>query len=232
MQPMAKDKAAKKKGPGFRARLSQIGLAFRKTRELDPKLVPMVLGIPLAVLAVFLLLGLLVPFGGIGLWATLGVLSALLAAMIVFGRRLTRAQMTMIEGQPGAAAAVLQQMRGMWTVTPAVAFTRNQDFVHRVVGRPGIVLVGEGAPARVGQLLRQEQRKVGRVAGDTPVHTVSVGEGEGQVPLGRLQATVMKLPRKLKPRDVGTLEHRLGALRDTQLPMPKGPMPRAPKKMR
>jgi hypothetical protein len=226
---MAKDKKAKKKGPGFRTRLSQIGLAFSKTKEVDPKLVPMVLGIPLAVLAVFLLLGLVSPFGALSLWTTLGILSALLAALLIFGRRLSRAQLTMIDGQPGAAAAVLQQMRGLWTVTPAVAFTRNQDFVHRVVGRPGVVLVGEGAPARVGTLLKQEQRKVGRVVGDTPVHVISVGGNEDQVPLSKLQGTVMKLPRALKPRDVGTLEQRMGALRDTTPPMPKGPMPRAPR---
>jgi hypothetical protein len=224
---MAKDTTEKKKGPGFGARLTQIRLAFTKTRELDPQLVPMIIGIPLAVLAVFLLVGIFVPFGGLGLWAPIGILFALLTAMLIFGRRLTKAQMTMIEGQPGAAAAVLQQMRGMWTVTPAVAFTRNQDFVHRVVGRPGVVLVGEGAPARVGTLLKQEQRKVGRVVGETPVHVVSVGDGDDQVPLSNLQAHVMKLPRSLKPRDVGTLEQRLGALRDTKPPMPKGPIPRA-----
>jgi hypothetical protein len=232
MRGMAKDteaKKTKKKGPGFAARLTQIRLAFSKTRELDPKLVPMVLGIPLAVLAVFLLVGLLLPFGGLGLWTPIGIMFALLAAMVIFGRRLTRAQMLMIEGQPGAAAAVLQQMRGMWTVTPAVAFTRNQEFVHRVVGRPGVILVGEGAAARVGSLLKQEQRKTGRVAGDAPVHVVSVGDGADQVPLAQLQSHVMKLPRALKPRDVGTLEQRLGALRDSAPPMPKGPMPRAPR---
>lgn len=223
---MAKEK---KKGPGFVARLGQIRLAFSKTRELDPKLVPLVVGVPLGVLAVFLLLGVLLPFGGLGLWTPLGIAVALLAGLLIFGRRLSRAQIGMIEGQPGAAAAVLQSMRGMWTVTPAVAFTRNQDFVHRVVGRAGVVLVGEGAPARVGTLLKQEQRKVGRVAGDTPVHVISVGDREDQVALGSLQATVMKLPRALKPRDVGTLEQRLGALRDSQPPMPKGPMPRPPR---
>jgi hypothetical protein len=222
---MAKDKT---KGPGFRERLSQMRVAFSKTRELDPRLLPMVIGIPLAVLALFVVLGFLLP-GGTVLWTVLGVMTALLIALLVFGRRLSRAQIGMIEGQPGAAAAVLQSMRGMWTVTPAVAFTRNQDFVHRVVGRPGVVLVGEGAPARVGTLLKQEQRKVGRVAGDAPIHVISVGEREDQVSLGTLQSAVMKLPRALKPRDVGNLEQRLGALRDSQPPMPKGPMPRPPR---
>jgi hypothetical protein len=110
MHAMAKDK---KKGPGFGARLAQIRLAFAKTREVDDQLVPMVLGIPLAVLAVFILIGIFVPFGGLGVWLPLGIVVALLLALIIFGRRLSRAQMLMIEGQPGAAAAVLQQMRGL-----------------------------------------------------------------------------------------------------------------------
>lgn len=225
MQRMARDQ---KKGPGIRERLSQMWVAFNKTRELDPKLLPMVVGIPLAVLVVFIVLGLLLP-GGMVLWTVFGVLFALLTGLLVFGRRLSKAQIGMIEGQPGAAAAVLQSMRGMWTVAPAVAFTRNQDLVHRVVGRPGIVLVGEGAPARVATLLKQEQRRVARVAGETPIHLISVGDREDQVTLGALQAQVMKLPRALKPRDVGTLEQRLGALRDNQPPLPKGPMPRPPR---
>ena len=44
-------------------------------------------------------------------------------------------------------------------VKPAVAFTRNQDLVHRVISRAGIVLVGEGNPSRVKQLLNTEKTK-------------------------------------------------------------------------
>lgn len=220
--------AQEKTKTSFTQRLSQIRLAFSKTAELDDKLVPMVIGIPLAIFAVFLAIGVLVIQQPV-LFGVLGLLVALLAALIIFGRRAQKVQMSMIEGQPGAAAAVLQQMRGLWTVQPAVAFTRNQDFVHRMVGRPGVVLVGEGAPARVGQLLKQEKRRVARVAGDAPIHEVSVGDRDEQVPLSKLSAHVTKLPRKLKPREVGTLEQRLGALRDDAMPMPKGPMPRPPR---
>jgi hypothetical protein len=214
--------------PSFRQRLSQIRLAFSKTAELDPRLVPMVIGVPLAILAVLLLIGVLV-FQRPLLFGLFGLLFAVLTAMIIFGRRAQRVQMSMIEGRPGAAAAVLQQMRGLWTVQPAVAFTRNSDFVHRVVGRPGIVLVGEGSPGRVSQLLKQEKRRVGRVAGDAPIHEVLVGDRDGQVPLGKLSAHLAKLPRALKPRAVGTLEQRLHALRDDAMPIPKGPIPRAPR---
>jgi hypothetical protein len=216
------------KKPKLTQRLAQMRLAFSKTAEVDPKLVPMAVGIPLAIWIVFLLLGVFVLQTPV-MMGIFGLLFALLTAIIIFGRRAQKVQIAMIEGQPGAAAAVLQSMRGLWTVTPAVAFTRNQEFVHRVVGKPGIVLVGEGAPARVTQLLKQEKRKVARVVGDTPIHELVVGDGDGQVPLDKLSAAVMRLPRKLKPRDVGALEQRLHALRDEKMPVPKGPMPRPPR---
>ncbi len=155
-----------------------------------------------------------------------GVVLGSLVALSFFGRRASRIQLAAIEGRPGAAAAVLQAMRGRWWVTPAVAATRKQDLVHRVVGRPGVVLVGEGSPGRVRSLLEQEARRVSRVAGDAPVHEVSVGEGKGQVPLGRLTAHLTRLPRKLKSKQAATLDARLSALGSQQLPVPKGPIPR------
>ncbi|MEX0659549.1 MAG: DUF4191 domain-containing protein [Egibacteraceae bacterium] len=208
----------------FTNRLSQLGQAFTNTRQADPRLVPLMVGVPLVVLAVSIGLG-----GLAGRWITgtiVGVLFALLAALVVFGRRASKAMLGSIEGQPGAAAAVLQTMRGKWRVTPAVAFTRKQAFVHRVVGRPGVVLVGEGAVARVRSLLKQEARKAARVVGDTPVHEVAVGDGEGQVPLGKLQAHLTKMKRVVRTRDIPEIDRRLRALGDREVPLPKGPMPR------
>jgi hypothetical protein len=100
--------------------------------------------------------------------------------------------------------------------------------VHRVVGRPGIVLVGEGAPNRVGNLLANEKRKHARVAPDTPIYDIVVGDGKDQVPLRRLSKDVMKLPRNLRPAEVTELLHRLKALSANrqQLPIPKGPLPK------
>ena len=204
-------------------RMSQLRLAFVQTKAMDPKLVPLLLAVCGGIIVIAVVVGILT--GGPVLWTLFGVLTALLAALLIFGRRTSTAAIGAIEGQPGAAAAVLQSSRG-WRVTPAVAFTRKQDFVHRAVGRGGIVLVGEGAPARVASLLKQEHRKVARVAGDAPVHEVNVGHGDGQVPLKQLQTHITKLPRKLKPKDVSELYTKLAALGDNELPMPKGPMPR------
>jgi hypothetical protein len=208
-------------------RLRQIRTAFRNTRQHDPRLVPLMLGIGFGAFAVVLGIGLL--FGSVIFGPIFAVLIGSMAALITFNRRLQKAAMSRLEGQPGAAAAVLQSMRGPWKVTPAVAITRKQAFVHRVVGRPGVVLVGEGAPARVTSLLRQEKRRVARAVGDIPVHEVNVGEGEGQVPLRKLQSHMTKMPRAMKPRQVGPLDRKLSALGDQQMPIPKGPIPRAPK---
>ena len=210
--------------PVFLQRLSALGAAFSQTKAVDPKLVPLLAATCLGILAVAVAVGVLTGHPFLGTFTGIGL--SLLAAVVIFGRRTTVAQLGMIEGRPGAAAAVLQATRG-WRVTPAVAFTRKQDFVHRAVGRGGIVLVGEGAPARVSTLLKQERRRIARVAGETPVHEISIGNGSGQVPLKNLQAALTRMPRSLKPAEVSTLDTKLKALSDNDLPMPKGPIPRA-----
>lgn len=204
-------------------RLRQIRAVFSATRQVDRMLLPYIIGVPLVVL---------IAVGGAASWflgwafgVPIGIASALLAASVVFGRRATKAQFTAMRGSPGAAAAVLQQMRGAWIVTPAVAYTRQQDLVHRVVGRPGVVLVGEGRKARTTQLLKQEQRRIARVVGETPVHTVVVGEGEGQVDLNKLRTHMMRLPKGLGRKQIPAVNKRLRSLGHGDLPVPKGPMP-------
>ena len=154
----------------------------------------------------------------------LGLLVALVAVVAVFGRRMQKMQYAQVEGQPGAAAAVLQTVRGNWRVTPAVGFTREQDLVHRVVGLPGVILVGEGNPGRTRGLIGTEKKKLSRVIGETPVYDVVVGDGEGQLALKDLQRHLMKLPRNIKPAKVNDLDRKLKAMAPA-LPIPKGPMP-------
>jgi len=164
----------------------------------------------------------------VSLWAVVPValMSGLLAALIMFNVRARRAMYASIEGQLGAAAAVLEQLRGAWFVTPAVAINGKQDLVHRVVGRPGVVLVGEGAPQRVKGLLAQERKRLSRAVGDIPIHTLVVGDGEGLVALGKLQAKVTKLPVKLSRKQIAPLERKLKPLTRT-LPIPGGIDPTA-----
>ena len=97
--------------------------------------------------------------------------------------------------------------------------------VHRAVGKPGVVLVGEGSPNRLPSLLAAEKKRVSRVAYDVPIYDIQVGDEDGQVPIRRLQRHIMKLPRNLKGPAVADLNYRLKALPQS-LQMPKGPMPR------
>jgi hypothetical protein len=159
----------------------------------------------------------------------LGVAFGALGAMLVFGRRVQSTVYAKAEGQPGAAAWALENLRGRWKVSNAVAGTTQLDAVHRVIGRPGIVLVAEGAPHRVKTLLGQEKKRIARLIGDTPIYDVLVGNEKNQVPLPKLQRHLMKLPRNISSAQVDSLETRLAALGSRGAAMPKGPMPQGAK---
>jgi hypothetical protein len=204
-------------------RIKQIRMVAGMIRQANPRAMPVVILSGAGVLAAFVIAGLLT--GLAALLIPLGVLLGLLVSMLLFGRYAQSAQYAAVEGQPGAAAAILQSMRGNWTVTPAVSANRSMDVVHRTVGRPGVILVAEGQPARVASLLAAEKKRVSRVAYDVPIYDFVIGDGEGQVPIRRLQRKIMRLPRALTPGQVSDLNHRLRALPQS-LQMPKGPLPR------
>ena len=162
------------------------------------------------------------------------VLFGVLAVLIVFGRRAQKSQYAQIEGQPGAAAAALNQLRAGWKVEPGIAFNRNQDLVHRVVGPPGIVLVGEGNPNRLKTLMANERRKHERVVSETPIYEVLSGDAPGAVPIPKLSRHVSKLGRNIKPSEMTDVLQRLKALdaNRSAIPIPKGPMPTSMKGQR
>ncbi|MGK2875371.1 MAG: DUF4191 domain-containing protein [Nocardioides sp.] len=225
--------------PSTMSRRQQLSTSFRMTRETDPASLWWTIGA--FIVGAALGYGLVWIFPGSGwILTTISVVTAILAgvllAMVVFGRRAQKAAFTRLEGQPGSSYAALTMLRRGWTVEQMpVAFTKQQDMVFRVVGPPGIVLVGEGQPTRVKQLLINERRKHERVMVDTPITEVIMGDGEGQVPLTKMSRHVMKLGRKVSPAEVTDIIHRLRAL-DTQrgnnLPLPKGPIPTSMKGMR
>ena len=209
-------------------RRSQIWQAFQMQRKDDKRLLPYMiaclLGTAVVVTGIALLLG--APWWG-GL--VFGLILGALVAMIFFARRVQSNVYKQADGTPGAAAWSLQnnQLRGKWRITPAVAGTSHLDAVHRVVGRPGIILIGEGATHRVKPLLAQEKKKIARVVGETPIYDIIVGNEEGQTPLKRLNTSLMKLPRNITAAQVSDLDGRLTALssRVGQAGMPKGPLP-------
>ena len=207
----------------FGRQVKMIGQAYSLTRRNDPKLPWILLITFVLTFTVVELLGIL--FGSPFLFLPLALVMALLITLIVFGRRAQGTAYKQVEGQPGAAAWVLDGMRGNWKVDSGVAGTPQLDAVHRVVGRPGVILVAEGSPNRVRGLLAQEKKRLARVVGDTPIYDVTIGDGEGQVPLRKLSQHVMKLPRNLSAADVNALNRRIAALGGQRMPVPGGPLP-------
>jgi hypothetical protein len=209
--------------PAAMGRIKQIRMVAGIIRKSNPKALPIVVGTGIGIIAIVVVVAVL-----LGLWflIPLGVLGGVAAAMILFGRFAQSAQYSALAGQPGAAAAILQSMRGNWTVTPAIAANRNMDVVHRTVGKPGVILVGEGSPSRLPSLLAAEKKRVSRITFDElPIYTIQVGDEEGQIPIRKLQRHIMKMPRNLKGPAIADLNYRLKALPQS-LQMPKGPMPK------
>ncbi len=150
---------------------------------------------------------------------------ALLIAMFFFTRQAGTAAYSSIEGQMGAGASVLMAIRKGWTTTPVVAVSRNQDMVHRSVGRAGIVLTGEGGSV-VRQMLIEERRKTERFIPGVPITEVIVGDEKGQVSLRKLQKHLRKMPKKLSAHQMREVRARLKAVGGLSMPIPKGPMPK------
>ncbi len=209
----------------IRQTLKQIVQAFRMTRERDEKLIRYLLIAGLVAAFLAALIGLLL-LSSVVWFIVLLILLVPLAVMFTFGRRLQNLQDEVLKGQPGAAAAVVQSMKG-WYVTPVIALTRNQDFVHRAVGPGGVVLIGEGKAQRVDALLKLQQRKHSKIAGDVTITVFKVGDAEGQIPVSDLRMKMMRLPRVLKPKTgaIRELHLKLEAVAGTDIPMPKGAIP-------
>ncbi len=226
-------KAKPPKDPKKPGRIKQIRQSYTMTKKSDPK-IGLVLGgvFLLAALAGFALM--LLVFRSLFFAITFGVLVGSLAALIIFGRRAQRAAISQIEGKPGAAAAALGMLKRGWKTEPAIAVTKQQDVVTRVVGPPGIVLIGEGNVNRLRPLLTSERRKHERVTSETTIHEIVVGHDPGQVPLGKLTRHVTKLKRQLKPAQMTDVLARIRALdaNRSSIPMPKGPVPTSMKGMR
>lgn len=207
----------------FGGQVRMIKQAYTLTAKNDPKLPWVMLIAFVLVAAVIELIGILL--GSPFLFIPLAVITGGLVALVLFGRRAQGSAYKQVEGQPGAAAWVLEGMRGDWRVTSGVAGTAQLDAVHRVLGRPGVILVAEGVPSRVRGLLAQEKRKVARIVGETPIYDIIVGDEEGQVPLRKLSSHVMKLPRNLSAAEVNALGRRMSAMGGGRMPVPGGPLP-------
>jgi hypothetical protein len=217
---MAKDEQEEK--VGFFGRLKQIGMVFSFTAKRDKWFLPMAVAaavLPLALAVAAFILG----FGWI--WIPTGAMLALLALLIVLNIRSSKVFMAAAEQQPGAAASIVERMRGDWRVTPAISSTTQFDMVHLVLNRRGVILLAEGDRRRVRGLLGQEKKRLSKVIGSAPLYDFILGHGEDEVPLRKLRMQLTRLPKTMSGRDVNSLDKRLKALA-TRPRMPKGAIPK------
>ena len=214
-----KSKEPKIKTPRFKT----IRDAYAVTKSVKPWIGIVLIATFLIVLAIGITLGFIFHHPVYGGFVTIPV--AVLAAMFLFTRVAGSAAYANIEGQMGAGASVLMAIRKGWTTTPAVAVNRQQDMVHRSVGRAGIVLTGEGGFA-VRQMIQDEKKKAERFAPGVPITEIIVGDGDGQISIRKLQKHVTKLPKKLSAHQMREVRARLKAVGGLSMPIPKGPMPK------
>jgi hypothetical protein len=215
-------------------RIAQVRQAYAAIKSLDPNLGWWMLLAGVVSAGVIIGLGFLL--GGWWRWYGLVVAipTAVLAAVVVMNRRGNTAMYKALDGQPGAAGATLTGLgrRGWYAAQEPVAIegargTRPSDMagaamVFRALGRPGIVLLGEGPHARVTKLLKQEEKKVARVAPGVPVHLWVVGDGEGEVPVKKVSGKLTRMRPVLTKAETAVVNKRLKSLGGMKPPIPKG----------
>jgi hypothetical protein len=206
----------------------QVVHTYKITTEVDPQAKWL---IPLTVAGVTVLVavlgGILLP-GVWWMWLLTGLMAGLVAGLYLLVDRAKKGTYKRYAGQPGAGEVALSMLDNKkWAYTAGITATRQLDVVHRAIGPAGIVLIGEGSPARLKTLLAAEARKHEQVAYGVAVTTVIMGDGEGQVPLDKLAAYLKKLPKAMEPGQSTEVRQRLRALDAVRpkVPIPKGPMP-------
>jgi F0F1-type ATP synthase assembly protein I len=228
---MARKQEQQSDTPKKPGRLAQVRQVFTAARKVDPTIPWWMLLAFVAVVAVGAGIGVLVGHWKYALFLSIPL--GLLAATLVLSRRAERAAYRSLEGQPGAAGAALGGLRRGWfydqspVAVDGARGTRPEDiagaaFVYRALGRPGIVLIGEGPDARRTKLLATERKKVERVAPGVPVTMVVVGDAEGQVPVRKVSNKLTRMKPVLTKEEVSAVNKRLKSLGGVRPPIPAG----------
>ena len=242
-QDKAAAKAAKKeeraaKRAKSKATRGQLKQAFDIQRKRDKALVPIMVACILGGGLLFFLLGMW--WGWKWFWLVMGLILGAVLAMFIFSRRLEKSMYEEVGDTPGAAGWTLENMRNtmgiVWLTKTGVQANTHMDTVHRVVGNPGVVLVGEGDPKRLKPLMQKERKRVERLLAGVPVFEVYAGEGEGQVRTRDLQKHLLKLPKNYQKDEVYNLSAKLDAMdsrgRGAQAAgLPGGPLPKQAQNM-
>lgn len=218
--------------PADMGRFRQIHVAYQRTHEYDKALPFLLIGCLLLPVAVGV--GVSYVWGNAFYVIFMGVMVGVLLAMMMLVRRSKAATFKRYAGQAGSAEVALSMLPKKWVSAPAIAANKHRDSVHRALGPGGLILVGEGDPGRVKQLLNSEARKHEKVAHGVEVTTIMMGNKSGQVPLEKLTDTIRKRRKVLEPRQITEVKSRLKALDAVrpQTSAPKGPMPTNSRQMR
>lgn len=206
----------------------RIASVYKTIKEIDPQVTLWMLLAFVVVLGVGTLIGLLM--GHVIASLLIAIPFALLAAMIVLSRRGERAAFAQMEGQRGASIGGLSALRRGWYYDQepvAADATKPNDIqaaavVFRALGRPGVVLLGEGPKHRVDKLFAKESKKVSRIAPGVPVHTFIVGSGDGELPPRKIRVTLTKLRPSLSKQEMSVVNKRLKSLPGLRSGVPAG----------
>ncbi len=231
---MARKESAKStapKKPGRFRQLAQIREVFTAARGVDPMIGWWMALAALGTVVVMVAIGLIV--GNWVYFLILGVPLAALAASIVLSLRAKRAAYKSIEGKPGAAGAALSSLRKGWYFEqqPVAAEAgragdmASATMVFRATGRPGVVLVAEGPPARATKLAEAERKKISRIAGaSVPVTVLRIGEGGGddEVSVRKVASKIQRMKPVLTKEEVAAVNKRLKAMGGMRPPLPAG----------
>lgn len=204
----------------------QLKETYKFTAEADRRTPWVIFGSFAAILVISTILGAV--FDSVWYGLLIGVLAGFSAAGFGLSFLAKNAAYLRHKGQIGAGQVPLMMLpKKKWTYTPAISGDKNGTIVHRAVGAAGIVLVGEGNPAKVKMLLAAEAKKHQQLAYDVPVTTIVMGEEDGQIPMQKITKYITKLPKRVDKLEIASLEQRIksiDAMRQ-RAPLPRGPLP-------
>lgn len=228
---MARKKTAQSSEPKKTGRFGQMRQVFTSTRSVDPQIGWWMALAGLGTLVVMVGIGLLLE--SVPYFVLFGLPLAAVAASMVLTIRAKSAAYKSIEGKPGAAGAALSALRKGWFYEQqpvAAEAGRAGDMasaamVFRATGRPGVVLVAEGPPARAMKLAEAERKKISRIAGPSvPVTVVRIGDGDGkdEVSVRKVVNKLQRMKPVLTKEEVIAVNKRLRAMGGMRPPLPAG----------
>lgn len=206
----------------------QIKTVFTAVRAMDPSITWWLLGVFFGVLALFVIIGFVIDHPIY--MAFVGAPFALLATMITLSRRGERAAFGSMAGKAGQTVGALSMLRRGWyydqePVSADVARPQeiaNAAMVFRALGRPGVVLIGEGPLPRAKKLMEKEVKKVARVAPGVPIHQLYVGDGAEQIEARKLPRHLSRLKGSLTKDEMSAVNKRLKSIPGIRQGVPAG----------